>query len=58
MEHWTSFQFRRFLNWFPLGLTYGLAVAINGPLADRFDGRRAILSQCAEITWTVRPTTA
>jgi len=77
-----AFRFRRFLNWFPLGLTYatlymgrynfnvvkndigawyhldklqmgwiatagfwtyGLAVALNGPLADRFGGRKAIL---------------
>jgi OPA family glycerol-3-phosphate transporter-like MFS transporter len=82
MEHTPAFRFRRFLNWFPLGLTYaamymgrynfnvvkndigawyhldkaqmglvatagfwtyGLAVAVNGPLADRFGGRRAIL---------------
>lgn len=82
MPHSTAFRFRRFLNWFPLGLTYaamymgrenfgvvkglignlyhldkvqmgvvatvgfwtyGLAVALNGPLADRIGGRRAIL---------------
>jgi OPA family glycerol-3-phosphate transporter-like MFS transporter len=82
MEHVKAFRFRRFLNWFPLGLTYatmymgrynfnvvksdigawyhldkaqmgiiatagfwtyGLAVAINGPLADRIGGRKAIL---------------
>jgi len=82
MQHTKPFRFRRFLNWFPLGLTYatmymgrynfnivksdigawyhldkwemgiiatagfwtyGLAVAINGPLADRIGGRRAIL---------------
>lgn len=83
MEHTASYRFRRFLNWFPLGLTYatmymgrynfnvvkndigtwyhldkaemgiiatagfwtyGLAVAVNGPLADRIGGRRAILT--------------
>jgi len=82
VDHTPAFRFRRFLNWFPLGLTYavmymgrynfnivkddigrwyhldkaqmgliatagfwtyGLAVAVNGPLADRFGGRRAIL---------------
>ncbi len=82
MDHSSAFRFRRFLNWFPLGLTYatlymgrynfnvvkndigawyhldklqmgwiatagfwtyGLAVALNGPLADRFGGRKAIL---------------
>lgn len=82
MDHNPAFRFRRFLNWFPLGLTYatlymgrynfnvvkndigawyhldklqmgwiatagfwtyGLAVALNGPLADRFGGRKAIL---------------
>ena len=82
MHHNPAFRFRRFLNWFPLGLTYatlymgrynfnvvkndigawyhldkmdmgiiatagfwtyGLAVALNGPLADRFGGRKAIL---------------
>jgi len=82
MEQTKAYRFRRFLNWFPLGLTYatmymgrynfnvvksdiglwyhldkaqmgiiatagfwtyGLAVAINGPLADRIGGRRAIL---------------
>ncbi len=82
MDHSPAFRFRRFLNWFPLGLTYatlymgrynfnvvkndigawyhldklqmgwiatagfwtyGLAVALNGPLADRFGGRKAIL---------------
>jgi OPA family glycerol-3-phosphate transporter-like MFS transporter len=82
MDHSDKFRFRRFLNWFPLGLTYatmymgrynfnvvksdigawyhldkaqmgiiatagfwtyGLAVAINGPLADRIGGRRAII---------------
>ena len=80
--HSEEYRFRRFLNWFPLGLTYatlymgrynfnlvkndigawyhldkaemgliatagfwtyGLAVALNGPLADRFGGRKAIL---------------
>jgi len=82
VDHNPAFRFRRFLNWFPLGLTYatlymgrynfnvvkndigawyhldklqmgwiatagfwtyGLAVALNGPLADRFGGRKAIL---------------
>ena len=82
MAHSADFRFRRFLNWFPLGLTYaamymgrynfnivkgdigrmyhldiaqmgliasagfwtyGLAVAFNGPLADRIGGRKAIL---------------
>jgi len=82
MQHSRAYRFRRFLNWFPLGLTYatmymgrynfnivkndigawyhldkaqmgiiatagfwtyGLAVAINGPLADRIGGRKAIL---------------
>lgn len=82
MEHTPAFRLRRFLNWFPLGLTYaamymgrynfnivkndigawyhldkaqmgfiasagfwtyGLAVAFNGPIADRIGGRRAIL---------------
>lgn len=82
MNHPFAFRFRRFLNWFPLGLTYaamymgrynfnivkndigawyhldkwemgliatagfwtyGLAVALNGPLADHFGGRKAIL---------------
>lgn len=81
-EHSPGFRFRRFLNWFPLGLTYatlymgrynfnvvkndigawyhldkaemgiiatagfwtyGLAVALNGPIADRIGGRKAIL---------------
>lgn len=82
MDHSREYRQRRFLNWFPLGLTYaamymgrynfnvvkndigawyhldkaqmgliatagfwtyGLSVALNGPLADRFGGRRAIL---------------
>jgi OPA family glycerol-3-phosphate transporter-like MFS transporter len=82
LNHSPAFRLRRFLNWFPLGLTYaamymgrynfnivkndigawyhldkaqmgliasagfwtyGLAVALNGPLADRFGGRKAIL---------------
>ena len=82
MDYSPAFRLRRFLNWFPLGLTYaamymgrynfnivkndigawyhldkaqmgliasagfwtyGLAVAFNGPLADRFGGRKAIL---------------
>ncbi|MFN8009860.1 MAG: MFS transporter [Holophagaceae bacterium] len=82
MDHSPEYRQRRFLNWFPLGLTYaamymgrynfnvvkndigawyhldkaqmgliatagfwtyGLSVALNGPLADRFGGRRAIL---------------
>lgn len=82
MDHSPAFRLRRFLNWFPLGLTYaamymgrynfnivkndigawyhldkaqmgliasagfwtyGLAVALNGPLADRIGGRKAIL---------------
>ncbi len=82
MDHSPAFRLRRFLNWFPLGLTYatmymgrynfnivkndigalyhldkvqmgiiasagfwtyGLSVALNGPLADRFGGRKAIL---------------
>lgn len=82
MDHSPAFRLRRFLNWFPLGLTYaamymgrynfnivkndigawyhldkaqmgfiasvgfwsyGLAVAFNGPLADRIGGRKAIL---------------
>ena len=86
MYHNPAFRFRRFLNWFPLGLTYatlymgrynfnvvkndigawyhldkmdmgiiatagfwtyGLAVALNGPLADRFGGRKAILMGAA-----------
>lgn len=81
-EHTPRFRLRRFLNWFPLGLTYatlymgrynfnvvkndigawyhldkaqmgiiatagfwtyGLAVAFNGPIADRIGGRKAIL---------------
>ncbi|NNN07368.1 MAG: MFS transporter [Elusimicrobia bacterium] len=84
--HATSFRRRRFLNWFPLGVTYAtfymgrynlnvasstimknfdltkaqfgtiatagfwtyaLAVIFNGPLADRFGGRRAILLAAA-----------
>ena len=83
MEHSSAFRLRRFLNWFPLGLTYaamymgrynfnivkndigawyhldkaqmgliasagfwtyGLAVALNGPIADRIGGRKAILA--------------
>ncbi len=82
MDHSPAYRLRRFLNWFPLGLTYaamymgrynfnivkndigawyhldkaqmgfiasagfwtyGLAVALNGPLADRIGGRKAIL---------------
>jgi OPA family glycerol-3-phosphate transporter-like MFS transporter len=82
LNHSPAFRLRRFLNWFPLGLTYaamymgrynfnivkndigawyhldkaqmgliasagfwtyGLAVAFNGPLADRIGGRKAIL---------------
>ncbi|MFZ4514072.1 MAG: MFS transporter, partial [Geothrix sp.] len=82
MEHTPAFRLRRFMNWFPLGLTYaamymgrynfnivkndigvwfhlnkadmgfiasagfwtyGLAVALNGPIADRIGGRKAIL---------------
>ncbi|MBK8725385.1 MAG: MFS transporter [Holophagaceae bacterium] len=82
MDHSREYRQRRFLNWFPLGLTYaamymgrynfnlvkndigawyhldkaemgliatagfwtyGLSVALNGPLADRFGGRKAIL---------------
>lgn len=82
MDHSPAFRLRRFLNWFPLGLTYatmymgrynfnlvkndigawyhldkaqmgiiatagfwtyGLSVALNGPLADRIGGRKAIL---------------
>ncbi len=82
MDHSPEYRQRRFLNWFPLGLTYaamymgrynfnvvkndigawyhldkaemgliatagfwtyGLSVALNGPLADRIGGRRAIL---------------
>ncbi len=82
MDHSPAFRLRRFLNWFPLGLTYaamymgrynfnivkndigawyhldkaqmgliasagfwtyGLAVALNGPIADRIGGRKAIL---------------
>ncbi len=82
MDHSPAYRLRRFLNWFPLGLTYaamymgrynfnivkndlgawyhldkaqmgliasagfwtyGLAVAFNGPLADRIGGRKAIL---------------
>jgi len=82
LEHSPAFRLRRFLNWFPLGLTYaamymgrynfnivkndigawyhldkaqmgliasagfwtyGLAVALNGPIADRIGGRKAIL---------------
>jgi OPA family glycerol-3-phosphate transporter-like MFS transporter len=81
-NHTAAFRYRRFANWFPLGLTYAtlymgrynfnvakgdigkafhfdkatmgiiatagfwtymLAVLFNGPLADRFGGRRAIL---------------
>ena len=81
--HSISFRRRRFLNWFPLGLTYAtlymgrynfnvakgaigesfhfskaemgviatagfwtyaISVIVNGPLADRFGGRRAILA--------------
>ncbi len=81
-DHGNPFRFRRFINWFPLGLTYAtlymgrynfnvakgdigkafhldkgamgiiatagfwiyaIAVLVNGPLADRFGGRRAIL---------------
>ena len=81
-QHSRAYRFRRFLNWFPLGLTYaamymgrynfnvvkskiggmyhldiaqmgliatlgfwtyGLSVAITGPLADRIGGRKAIL---------------
>ncbi len=82
MDHSPAFRLRRFLNWFPLGLTYaamymgrynfnivkndigawyhldkaqmgliasagfwtyGLSVALNGPIADRIGGRKAIL---------------
>ena len=82
LNHSAAFRHRRFLNWFPLGLTYatmymgrynfnvvkndigalyhldkaqmgliatfgfwtyGLSVMINGPLADRIGGRKAIL---------------
>ena len=82
MNHSSEYRTRRFLNWFPLGLTYatmymgrynfnlvksdigawyhldkaemgiiatagfwtyGLSVALNGPLADRIGGRKAIL---------------
>ena len=82
MNHSPAFRLRRFMNWFPLGLTYaamymgrynfnivkndigawyhldkgqmgiiatagfwtyGLSVALNGPLADYFGGRKAIL---------------
>ncbi len=82
MNHTPAFRLRRFMNWFPLGLTYaamymgrynfnivkndigawyhldkadmgviasagfwtyGLAVALNGPIADRIGGRKAIL---------------
>jgi len=82
LDHSPAFRLRRFLNWFPLGLTYaamymgrynfnivkndigawyhldkaqmgliasagfwtyGLAVALNGPIADRIGGRKAIL---------------
>jgi len=82
VDHSREYRQRRFLNWFPLGLTYaamymgrynfnivkddigrwyhldkaemgliatagfwtyGLSVALNGPLADRFGGRKAIL---------------
>jgi OPA family glycerol-3-phosphate transporter-like MFS transporter len=85
-EHSPAFRRRRFLNWFPLGVTYAtfymgrynlnvasstimknfdltkaqfgviatagfwtyaLAVIFNGPLADRFGGRRAILLAAA-----------
>jgi len=81
-EHSSAYRFRRFANWFPLGLTYAalymgrynltaakstlgrtfhldkaqtgviftvgfwvyaLSVIVNGPLADRVGGRRAIL---------------
>jgi OPA family glycerol-3-phosphate transporter-like MFS transporter len=81
-DHPNGFRFRRFVNWFPLGLTYAtlymgrynfnvakgdigkafhfdkgtmgiiatvgfwvyaVSVLVNGPLADRFGGRRAIL---------------
>ncbi len=80
MEHTTAFRNRRFLNWFPLGLTYaslymgrynltvaqgalgdllskvafgeifavgavvyGFAFLLNGPLTDRWGGRRSML---------------
>ncbi|MBL0209686.1 MAG: MFS transporter [Holophagaceae bacterium] len=82
VDHTKEYRTRRFLNWFPLGLTYatmymgrynfnivksdigawyhldkaemgivatagfwtyGLSVALNGPLADRIGGRKAIL---------------
>ena len=82
VKHNHKYRTRRFLNWFPLGLTYatmymgrynfnivksdigawyhldkaemgiiatagfwtyGLSVALNGPLADRIGGRKAIL---------------
>jgi OPA family glycerol-3-phosphate transporter-like MFS transporter len=85
-RHSSTFRRRRFLNWFPLGVTYAtfymgrynlnvasstimkdfdlnkaqfgtiatagfwtyaLAVIFNGPLADRFGGRRAILLAAA-----------
>jgi OPA family glycerol-3-phosphate transporter-like MFS transporter len=79
-DHSASFRLRRFLNWFPMGLTYAflymgrynltvsknalgdlmtkedfglifgagtvvyaLAFLLNGPLTDRFGGRRALL---------------
>lgn len=84
MDHSPAFRFRRFLNWFPLGLTYaalymgrynltvaqgalgnliskvafgeifalgavvyGVAFLLNGPLTDRWGGRRAILVAAA-----------
>ncbi len=80
-QHSTSFRLRRFLNWFPMGLTYAFlymgrynltvsknalgdlmpkldfgiifgagvityafSFLINGPLTDRFGGKRAILA--------------
>lgn len=80
MNHSSRFMFRRFVNWFPLGmtyaflymgrynlsvaknalgsamskedfgmifgagtLTYGLSFLINGPLVDKFGGRKGIL---------------
>src|SRR4051794_30901124 len=82
MGHSPAFRLRRFLNWFPLGVTYAalymgrynfnvvkgdlgkmfhldktemgaiatagfwtyaVSVMLNGPLADRFGGKRAIL---------------
>ncbi len=84
LEHTSAYRFRRFLNWFPLGIAYallymgrynltvaktnlgdlmskeefgtifaigtwvyGIAFLLNGPLTDKFGGRRSMLVSLA-----------